>query len=105
MDDLLVRGSRLCVLLNAVTQLGVPDWWPYPPRCQAGHAWGPGRVIVSWSPCDCPGAMTDPGRGHQVVRCGEPGCTSAWYRPRHGWPPGPAHRPARLPRAGHRLDP
>ena len=24
-----------------------PDWWDYPERCQAGHEWAPGLVIVS----------------------------------------------------------
>jgi len=71
-----------------VDQTTRPAWWPYPDHCQAGHPWGPGRVIVGWSPCDCPGALTLPGRGHLVVRCRTTGCTSAWYQPRHGQGPG-----------------
>jgi len=30
-----------------------PDWWFYPERCQHGHEWGPGRVLVSFTRCDC----------------------------------------------------
>src|SRR5215472_14059044 len=75
-----------------------PDWWPFPGQCPAGHQWGPGRVIVSWSPCDCPGALTNPGRGHQCVRCGTRGCTATWYTPMHGWPePESSERNAHLP--------
>jgi len=49
----------------------LPEWWCFPVRCQAGHAWGPGRVIVSWSPCDCPPAVArqPKGPGHRTVRC------------------------------------
>jgi hypothetical protein len=63
-----------------------PDWWKYPHRCDRGHEWGPGRVIVGWMPCDCPGAMTEPGRGDLWVRCRADGCPAIWYRPAHGWP-------------------
>jgi hypothetical protein len=45
-----------------------PDWWTYPDECHAGHPCRPGLIIVSWSPFKCPGAMTEPGRGHRVVR-------------------------------------
>jgi uracil phosphoribosyltransferase len=62
-----------------------PTWWDYPAGCPAGHPWGPGRVIVGWMPCDCPGALRHPGRGHLWVRCGTKDCTATWYRPRHGW--------------------
>ena len=31
--------------------VGLPKWWNYPTHCGSGHAWGPGRVIVSWLPC------------------------------------------------------
>ncbi len=34
-----------------------PDCWDYPERCQAGHEWAPGLVIVSWTPCDCAAAL------------------------------------------------
>jgi hypothetical protein len=30
-----------------------PAWWCYPLECANGHEWGPGRIIVSWQPCDC----------------------------------------------------
>ena len=66
-----------------------PDWWQYPHHCQHGHEWGPGRVIVGWMPCDCPGAMTEPGRGHLWVRCRADGCPAIWYQPAHGFPADP----------------
>jgi hypothetical protein len=69
-----------------------PDWWSYPERCPHGYEWGPFRVIVGWMPCDCPGAMRHPGRGHLYVKCGEKGCTATWYKPRHAYglgSPGP----------------
>jgi len=25
----------------------------YPLECEHGHEWGPGRIIVSWQPCEC----------------------------------------------------
>jgi hypothetical protein len=62
----------------------LPARWEWPEQCQAGHPWGPGRVIVGWQPCQCAAALAEPGKGHQVVCCHEPGCTSAWYKPRHG---------------------
>ena len=62
-----------------------PDWWTYPVHCQHGHPWGPGRVIVAWSPCDCAPARAQQlkGPGHLTVRCRAEGCTSIWYKPRH----------------------
>ena len=56
----------------------------------AGHRWAAGRVIVSWHPCSCPRALAhrERGAGHLVVRCGEQGCSSTWYRPRHDSDPG-----------------
>src|ERR1700722_10945701 len=60
-----------------------PKWWSYPEHCQAGHPWGPGRVIVGWMPCDCPAAAREPGHGHLWVRCRAEGCREIWYRPRH----------------------
>jgi hypothetical protein len=62
-----------------------PGWWEWPERCQAGHEWSPGKVIVSWHPCKCAAALANPaGNGHRVVRCREPGCTSAWFKPQCG---------------------
>ena len=71
---------------NRVVGVHRPAWWCYPERCQNGHEWGPGRIILSWMPCDCPPAMADreKGPGHMVVHChAAPGCQSAWYKPRH----------------------
>ena len=64
-----------------------PDW-PYPERCGNGHEWGqPGRALVTWKRCLCPGAQTlHPDRaiwGHFTVACREPGCRSVWYDPPH----------------------
>jgi hypothetical protein len=68
-----------------------PDWWCYPQRCENGHEWGPGRVLVSWERCWCPGAQTlHPDRaiwGHFTVACRAPGCRWVWYDPPHQ--PGP----------------
>jgi len=62
-----------------------PAWWRYPERCQNGHQWGPGLIVVSWSLCDCPPAVAASGggaAGHLVVYCAaSPGCRSRWYRP------------------------
>jgi hypothetical protein len=55
-----------------------PSWWKYPLECAYGHAWGPGRVIVSWLPCGCAG-----GDGHLLVSCAEPECAAVWYQPPH----------------------
>jgi hypothetical protein len=60
-----------------------PAWWKYPAACQHGHEWGPGRVIVSWMPCDCKPALGEPGHGHLVVSCRAEGCKSRWYKPAH----------------------
>jgi hypothetical protein len=30
-----------------------PAWWSYPTQCSQGHQWAPGKVIVSWLPCNC----------------------------------------------------
>jgi hypothetical protein len=57
-----------------------PDWWCYPQRCSNGHEWGPGLIVVSWSPCDCPPAVAASGggaAGHLAVYCAaSPGCRS-----------------------------
>jgi hypothetical protein len=70
---------------NRVVGVCRPAWWCYPERCQNGHEWGPGRIILSWMPCDCPpaAAAREHGPGHLVVHCQAPGCRSAWYQPRH----------------------
>ncbi len=77
------RFSLMCSN-ESVSASRLPDWWPWPERCQAGHSWGPGKVVVGWHPCDCPVALAQPGKGHLAVRCAEPGCTSAWFKPRCG---------------------
>ena len=65
-----------------------PDRWPYPKLCGNGHEWGrPGRALVTWQRCLCPGAQTlYPDQviwGHFVVACREPGCESVFYDPPH----------------------
>jgi hypothetical protein len=49
-----------------------------PLACRRGHPWGPGQVTASWTPCDCPTSRADPGRGHLVVHCRQPGCDEIW---------------------------
>jgi hypothetical protein len=39
---------------NRVVGVCRPAWWCYPERCENGHEWGPGLIIVSWTMCDCP---------------------------------------------------
>jgi hypothetical protein len=77
--------SRACS--NRVGGVRQPAWWPYPERCQNGHEWGPGRVLVTWQQCSCPGAQTlHPDRaiwGHFTVACRAPGCRSVWLDPPH----------------------
>src|SRR5437660_9069777 len=65
---------------------GRPEWWKYPLTCPHGQRWAPGLVIVGWMPCDCPGARTEPGRGHLWVRCRAADCPGIWYRPEHTAP-------------------
>ena len=63
-----------------------PDWWSYPLACAHGHEWAPGRVIVSWTPCDCAQCQVEgkpPKFGHLTVSLPGPGCRSRWYKPRH----------------------
>lgn len=55
-----------------------PDWWDYPLGCRNGHPWGPGRVLVSWTPCPCGGDL-----GHSRVHCATLGCQETWYEPPH----------------------
>lgn len=64
-----------------VSDTVLPRLWPYPAQCRNGHAWGPGLVIVGWTPCQC--AEQGRGAGHQTVRCGVPGCRSVWHMPPH----------------------
>jgi len=62
-----------------------PRWWIYPIECANGHDWGPGRVLVSWLPCQCgPARAAQPqGSGHRVIACRVPGCGSVFYEPPH----------------------
>jgi hypothetical protein len=79
------RAVRACVLIVSWACIG-PYGGATRERCQNGHKWGPGRIILSWMPCDCPPAMADreKGPGQMVVHChAAPGCQSAWYKPRH----------------------
>jgi hypothetical protein len=72
-----------CVLVDRVSTRPVPAWWDYPRECDRGHLWGPGLVIISWTPCGCAGAATQQPPGHRTVSCAAEGCRSTWYRPRH----------------------
>jgi len=76
----LPQRSSMC--LN--TGMERPSWWCYPVKCSRGHEWGPGKVIVSWKPCDCQSAKDSGKLGHLMVSCQElGGCPSRWYSPRH----------------------
>jgi hypothetical protein len=68
----------------------LPWWWTYPTKCGNGHAWGPGKVIVSWLPCQCgPARAAQPrGSGHRTISCRTPGCEYACYDPPHEPKPG-----------------
>jgi hypothetical protein len=63
----------------------LPDWWIYPKYCGHGHPWGPGRVIVSWTPCQCQPAREAQakGSGHRLIECRTPGCGWVDYEPLH----------------------
>lgn len=63
----------------------LPDWWTYPKYCGQSHRWGPGRVIVSWTPCQCRPAREAQakGSGHRLVECRTPGCGWVDYEPLH----------------------
>ena len=69
----------------------LPQWWTYPARCGAGHAWGPGKVIVSWQPCQCGPARAAlaHGSGHRTIACRAPGCRYVCYEPPHEPEPEP----------------
>jgi len=90
--------ARLQRRVNALTRHRIRDLvagWarsgltggPYPKRCRNGHEWGPGRMLVTWKRCSCPGAQTlHPDQaiwGHFIVACRERGCRSVWYDPPH----------------------
>jgi hypothetical protein len=70
----------------------LPAWWSWPERCEHGHEWGPGLVLVSFERCNCAPVRTaypdGRGRGHLTVACGTRGCRSTWYTPPHERPPG-----------------
>ena len=70
-------------MFDTASMSELPSWWSYPAACQHGHEWGPGKVIVSWKPCDCQSARDSGKLGHLSVSCQEPGCPSHWYSPRH----------------------
>jgi len=77
---------RSCVLIVEVS-LRRPAWWYYPEQCENGHEWAPGRVLVSFTRCDCLPVREAYGEtgglGHLTVACRVSGCTSTWYEPRH----------------------
>lgn len=60
-----------------------PAWWIYPTECEAGHKWSPGRITVTWSPCNCMAAQAVKAgvAGHLTACCTEPGCSSTWRKP------------------------
>jgi hypothetical protein len=49
----------------------LPSWWAYPEHCDHGHLWGPGKVMVSWNPYDCPGPANQCTRGDFRDHAGE----------------------------------
>ena len=49
-----------------------------PLTCRRGHQWGPAPLSVSWVPGQRPTAGAEPGHGHLVVHCAQPGCTETW---------------------------
>jgi SAM-dependent methyltransferase len=65
--------------------VSLPEWWTYPTCCGAGHPWGPGKVIVSWLPCQCGPARAAlaRGSGHRAIACRAPGCEYVCYEPPH----------------------
>jgi hypothetical protein len=81
---LAAERSRASVLMVSVGDVWRPDWRTYPTQCERGHPWGPGRVIVSWMPCQCePARAAQPrGSGHRTITC-RTGCESVVYEPRH----------------------
>jgi hypothetical protein len=81
--DGLATCSRACS--NYPMDVQRPRWWTYPIECANGHPWGPGRVRVSWRPCQCaPARAVQPrGSGHRMIACGVPGCRSVFFEPPH----------------------
>jgi hypothetical protein len=77
-----------------MSDASLPEWWTYPTHCGHGHPWGPGRVIVSWLPCQCgPARAAQPrGSGHRTIACRAPGCRYVCYEPPHEPEPGEASR-------------
>jgi hypothetical protein len=99
----LVTSSLACS--NRRMDVQRPRWWTYPIECANGHAWGPGRVRVSWRPCQCAPARAAQtrGSGHRMIACGVPGCRSVFFEPPHdsatalGQPRAPVSTCARHP--------
>lgn len=54
----------------------------HPDSCRRGHPWGPGQILVGWTPCLCPNAAAN-GKGHHWVRCETAGCGEVWTDPPH----------------------
>lgn len=53
--------------------------------CPNGHVYGPGRILVSWTPCACPPAWAF-AKGHQSTQCRaceDEGWTTVRYGPHH----------------------
>ena len=77
------HAPHTCSNLSMDVQL--PDWWTYPKYCGRGHSWGPGKVIVSWLPCQCaPARAAQPrGSGRRTIACRAPGCDWTDYEPSH----------------------
>jgi len=75
-----------------MSDASLPDWWSYPTHCGNGHAWGPGKVIVSWLPCMCGSARAAHARGsgHRTVTCRVAGCGYVCFEPAHEPQPGVA---------------
>jgi hypothetical protein len=63
----------------------LPEWWTDPEHCGNGHPWGPGRVLLSWMPCQCDPARKARPRspGHRVIACRAPGCEWTVHHPPH----------------------
>jgi hypothetical protein len=62
------RGTH--VLIGSVTT-AVPVFYSgrRPDRCQRGHMWRGGTILVGWLPCSCDGARAVGWLGHHWVRC------------------------------------
>jgi hypothetical protein len=66
--------TRVPIFLVRVVR---PAWWYYPEQCENGHEWRPGRVLVSFTRCNCRPVRAAYGKsgglGHLTVACREPG--------------------------------